>query len=305
MLMIVAEPASAVPAEDDACQQAARIRPEDHRLTVEVLGRPGFDCLLASHEQIFVDDLQMVKRLGLHSLHVVDADVDRILNDRPDACPAPESSSVFCLDPFSIQVLCDPVCAVTVIGQQVKDLSDDDRFIFVNDQIPHLLILFVCAALMLQLVAVRNMSSPVQPLLHHLRVLCFHTNGSLLAFAGSLPEADVVQELIDVVIEALLAFSGAPNLDALLNEPLHNEGCFIIPPADAVEHENQQHVELVHDGSLLNLHDGITVIGADLVTGDAFFGNLINNLPVRVGRRIFAASQLLHGDVIMIHLADG
>ena len=158
---------------------------------------------------------------------------DRMLVPRQRVVP------FFCLDPFSIQVLRDPVCAVTVIGQQVKDLSDDDCFIFVNDQIPHLLILFVCAALMLQLVAVRNMSSPVQTLLHHLGMLCFHTDGSLLAFAGSLPEADVVQELVDVVIEALFTFTGAPNLNALLNKPLHNKGCFIIPPANAVEHENQ------------------------------------------------------------------
>ena len=136
-------------------------------------------------------------------------------------------------------------------------------------------------------------------------MLGFHTDGRLLAFAGSLPEADVVQELVDVVIEALFTFTGAPNLNALLNKPLHNKGCFIVPPANAVEHENQQHIELVHDGSLLNLHNGIPVIGAYLVTGDAFFGNLINDLPVRVGRRIFAASQLLHGNVIMIHLADG
>ena len=57
------------------------------------------------------------------------------------------------------------------------------------------------------------------------------------------PEAcqkrDVVQELVDVVIEALFTFTGAPNLNALLNKPLHNEGCLIIPPANAVEHENQ------------------------------------------------------------------
>ena len=149
------------------------------------------------------------------------------------------------------------------------------------------------------------MSSPVLTLLHHLGMLGFHTDGSLFAFTRCLPETDVVQELVDVVIEALFTFTGAPDLYALLNKPLHHKGCFIIPPANTVEHENQQHIELVHDGPLLNLHNGIAVIGADLVTRDAFFGNLINDLPVRVGRRIFAAGQLLHGDVIMIHLADG
>ena len=44
---------------------------------------------------------------------------------------------------FSIQVLSTPVCAVTVIGQQVEDLPDDDCFILVNHKIPHLLILLI------------------------------------------------------------------------------------------------------------------------------------------------------------------
>lgn len=102
---IVAKSASAVAAKDDARQQAACIRPEDHRCSIKVLGRSGLDRLLAPHEQIFVDDLQMVKRLGLHTLHVVDADVDRIVDERPDACSAPECCSVFRLDPFFIQIL--------------------------------------------------------------------------------------------------------------------------------------------------------------------------------------------------------
>ena len=135
--MVVAEPASAVSAVDDARQQAPGVRPEDHRLAVVVLGRSAFDRLLAPHEQVFVDDLQMVKRLRLDSLHMVNADVDRVVDDRPDACPAPETCSAFGLDPFFIQVLCDPVCAVPVIGQQVEDLFDDGCFILVNDQIPH------------------------------------------------------------------------------------------------------------------------------------------------------------------------
>ena len=64
----------------------------------------ALDRLLAPHEQVFVDDLQMVKRLRLDSLHMVNADVDRVVDDRPDACPAPEARSAFGLDPFFIQV---------------------------------------------------------------------------------------------------------------------------------------------------------------------------------------------------------
>ena len=59
------------------------------------------------------------------------------------------------------------------------------------------------------------MSSPVLTLLHHLGMLGFHTDGSLFAFTRCLPETDVVQELVDVVIEALFTFTGAPDLYAL------------------------------------------------------------------------------------------
>ena len=59
--MVIAEPASAMSAENDARQQAPGIRSENHRFAVEVLGRFGFDSLLASHEQIIIDDLQILE----------------------------------------------------------------------------------------------------------------------------------------------------------------------------------------------------------------------------------------------------
>ena len=53
---------------------------------------------------------------------------------------------------------------------------------------------------------------------------------------------------------------------------------------------------------LLDFHDGITGIGADLVARNALFGNFIDDFPIRVGCCIYMASKPLHGNIIVIHL---
>ena len=42
-----------------------------------------------------------------------------------------------------------------------------------------------------------------------------------------------------MIIEPLLALSGAPDLNALLDKPLYHEGSFIVASAQTVKHENQ------------------------------------------------------------------
>ena len=44
-----------------------------------------------------------------------------------------------------------------------------------------------------------------------------------------------------------------------------------INPADTVEHEYQQHIELMQNGSFFDLHDGVPGVGADLIARDTFF----------------------------------
>ena len=108
-----------------------------------------------------------------------------------------------------------------------------------------------------------------------------------------------------MVVKALFAFSGTPDLDALLGKPLHHERCLIIPPADAVEHENQQYVKLVEQCPLLDFHNGVAGVGVDFISGNALLRDFIDDLPIRMARRILAAGQLLHGNVIVIYLSDG
>ena len=54
----------------------------------------------------------------------------------------------------------------------------------------------------------------------------------------------------------------------------------------------------------LDLHNGIPIGCADLVSGNTLFGYFLDNGPVLVRCRVFPASQPLHGNVIMIHLAQ-
>ena len=73
---------------------------------------------------------------------------------------------------------------------------------------------------MLQFVAIWDISAPVLAFLHHLTVLGLYTDGSLFAFTGCLPEADVIQQFVYMIVKSLLSLAGTPNLDALLDKPL-------------------------------------------------------------------------------------
>ena len=128
---------------------------------------------------------------------------------------------------------------------------------------------------------------------------------SLLTFAGSLPEADVVQELVHVGVEPLLTLAGRPDLDTLLHEPLHHEGRLVLPASQPVEHENEQHIELMLCCSLLDFHDSVSLIRADLIPGHSLLRDLVHDLPVRMGGCVLPAGQLLHRDVIVVDLPDG
>ena len=102
----------------------------------------------------------------------------------------------------------------------MENLSDNDCLILVYDQVSHRLIFLIGAALVHQLVPVRQVASPVLAILDHLQVLCAHTDGGFFAFAGCLPEPDIVEQLVHVGVEALLPFAGAPDLDNKLAAPI-------------------------------------------------------------------------------------
>ncbi|MPN42211.1 hypothetical protein SDC9_189767 [bioreactor metagenome] len=56
----------------------------------------------------------------------------------------------------------------------------------------------------------------------------FCPDRGLFALPGSLPEADVIHQLVNVLLDLLLTLGDAPDLDAMLDEPLQNEGRFVV-----------------------------------------------------------------------------
>ena len=157
--------------------------------------------------------------------------VDRVVDDRSDTGSPPQGGIPFGLHSVIVQVLSNPVRAVALFNHQVVDLPDYRRFFLVNDQIRHRLVPLVYPSQFYKIIAVRNRAAAPEPFLDHLAVLCPHTDGGLFTLAGSLPKPDVVHQLVNVGVEALLTFPGAPNLDALLNKPLYYEWSFIITAA--------------------------------------------------------------------------
>ena len=104
-------------------------------------------------------------------------------------------------------------------------------------------------------------------------------------------------------VKSLLSFVHAPDFDALLREPLHNKGRFIITATETVKHEHQQDVKLALHRGLLDL-EFVTLFGRFFEAGNAFFGKFLDDLPALTFCKV-AAGFFLHGDVVFLDLSFG
>ena len=103
-------------------------------------------------------------------------------------------------------------------------------------------------------------------------------------------------------LEPLLTLLDTPDPDALPDEPFYHEGRFIGLPAQAVEHEDQQDIELSLLGPLLDELQLVTVICADLVPGDTSLLFLAYDGPAHPIHELPAGFPL-HGDVrVVVHI---
>ena len=120
------------------------------------------------------------------------------------------------------------------------------------------------------------------------------------AFSVRLPESDVVQQFVSVVVETLLTLLGTPYPDAVPYKPFHNKGRFICDTTDTVEHEYQQDIELALSGIVLDDLELVAGGGPDFVAGHAFFLFFMDDDPAPSIQRIYgkpfaAWAGLLHG----------
>ena len=142
----------------------------------------------------------------------------------------------------------------------------DRRFFFIPNQVPHGLALFIHPAQVHGVEAEGDKASPIFACQHHLLLARPHADRGLFGFAGRLPEPNVIEQLVNVVVEPLLSFLHASNPDAVGGEPLNHERRFIIAAAQAVEHEYQQHIEFPGQRRLFYLHDGVALFGGYTMT---------------------------------------
>ena len=103
-------------------------------------------------------------------------------------------------------------------------------------------------------------------------------------------------------VEPLLSLVHAPDLDALLREPFHDKGRFIITATETVKHEHQQDVKLALHRGLLNFLEFVTLFGRFFEAGNAFFGKFLDDLPALTFCKV-AAGFFLHGDVVFLDLS--
>ena len=115
----------------------------------------------------------------------------------------------------------------------------DRRFFLVAHQVFYRLTLFIHAAHVYRVKAKGNQAAPVFARHDHLLLARSYSDRGLFGFAGRLPESDVIEQLVNVVVEPLLALFHAPYPDSVGGEPLNHERRFIIAAAQAVKHEYQ------------------------------------------------------------------
>lgn len=264
--------------------------------------------MLCSLEQLRRDDLQVGQHLGAAVTAAKYASIGEVADDTPDAgvvshltrpCPIPEL----------IQIGGDSLGSEALMHIFVEYDPHHSSLGFVDNQLINLMLALVEAATFYEIVAVWSKTAFETTVLDELTEGGFCADRSLFAFAVSLPEADIVGELVSMGIKTLLTLLGTPYPDAVLNKPLYHKGRFVSDTPDAVKHEHQQNIELALLGPFLDDLELIAVFGPYLVAGHAVLLFLVNNRPAHLFTEAVTLPAL-HGDVglafiVIVHLLVG
>lgn len=199
--------------------------------------------------------------------------------------------------------------AVALIHILVKDNPHYGSFLFVDVQFVQFMLALVDTPTPYKVIAIRRISALEVTFFYKLAQTGAGTDGSLFAFSVRLPESDVVQQFVSVVVETLLTLLGTPYPDAVPYKPFHNKGSFICDTTDTVEHEHQQDVKLAPPGIVLDDLQLVAGGGPDFVAGHAFFLFFMDDDPALRFSELMA-SLSLHGQVSFmvgseIHLLIG
>lgn len=247
------------------------------------------------------DDLQLRQQFGTGFAVDNDAGVNLIFYHTVDAGVG-EVPAASAPDALVVQPVAEPLCAVALVHILVKNQANDLSLLLVHHQLTDLVVPLVDTALLFNAVSERNRAAGVVALLSQLFQPGLGADGGFQTFAGCLPIADVIHQLVHMGVEPLLTFPRTPHLNAVFHEPFHHKGRLIVPAAKTVKHEHQQDVKSASEGVLLDALDGVPVFGGDLIPGDALLKVFFYDFPAHVVRK-FTAFLLLHGNVVFFYLA--
>ena len=99
-----------------------------------------------------------------------------------------------------------------------------------------------------------------------------------------------------MIVEALFTFLRAPNLYSVLDEPFDDKRRFVRDTTDAVEHKDEQNIELAFAGKFFYRLNLISVFRSDFMAGNAVLLLLVNDLPSHLLGE-FTARLALHRDI--------
>ena len=155
----------------------------------------------------------------------------------------PQCCAALGLDALLIEPICKAMQAIALIHHLVIKLCFYGSLRLIAYQVFDWLALFIYSPSAYGVEAEGNHAAVVFTGNGHLCLLFPNTYGSFLTFTGCLPEANVIEQLVHMIVKTLLALLDTPDSDAMGNEPLYYEGCFVVAAAQTVKHENQQYIE--------------------------------------------------------------
>ena len=299
------QPASAVAAEQVARQQGLPADFSGHGAFLVGFIDTFRHQLLCQLEGVRINDLEFLEDFRVGFSAPKHSGIGDVVQDVSHGGLVPVLT-LSRLEVLTADEIGDLAPAVSVVDAEVEHHTDDPCLFFVNCQLHDLVFSLVENPAGDQLVSVGCVSSPEAALLNHLAQSRLGADRRLLAFAVSLPVADVVGEAVRVRIESLFTLIDAPDMDALFDEPFNHERRLIGPSAQPVEHEDQKNLEFALFSVTLDLLEFIAVVGADLEAGDSGLLFLDHDLPAHLLCEVPAGFPLYRNVrlilVVMVHL---
>ena len=234
------------------------------------VGRAIFPDTLCSFKLLLRDDLEFGHQFGAGISAAENAHVGQVADHSSQAARMPALSRAGTVSSI-VQIGGNPLCAVTLVYIFIEDQPNDFGFLLVDMQFVEFVLALVDAATFHKVITIRRTAALEVSFFHKLPQAGTGTDRSFFAFAVCLPEADIVQQFVSVVVESLLTLLGTPYPDAVSYKPFYDKWRFICDASDTVEHEHQQNIKFALSGVFLDDLQLVTGFCADFVARHAFF----------------------------------